>query len=181
MVERNKCMSIPKIRFNGTKQNWEKAELSVYAKQYFVSNKNIHHHNLLSLSYGQIIRKDIKSKKGLLPSSYDTYQIVCKGIIVFRFTDLQNDRNSLRVGLVKEEGIITPAYICVIFKDYTGKTVNKYITEYRIIQAKELLKDSNIKMNDIALKVGYKDGNYFAKIFKKETGYTPSEYRRKFL
>ena len=113
MVERNKCMSIPKIRFNGTKQNWEKAELSVYAKQYFVSNKNIHHHNLLSLSYGQIIRKDIKSKKGLLPSSYDTYQIVCKGIIVFRFTDLQNDRNSLRVGLVKEEGIITPAYICV--------------------------------------------------------------------
>ena len=106
-------MSIPKIRFNGTKQNWEKAELSVYAKQYFVSNKNIHHHNLLSLSYGQIIRKDIKSKKGLLPSSYDTYQIVCKGIIVFRFTDLQNDRNSLRVGLVKEEGIITPAYICV--------------------------------------------------------------------
>lgn len=113
MLERSKCMSIPKIRFNGTKQNWEKAELSVYAKQYFVSNKNIHHHNLLSLSYGQIIRKDIKSKKGLLPSSYDTYQIVCKGIIVFRFTDLQNDRNSLRVGLVKEEGIITPAYICV--------------------------------------------------------------------
>ena len=82
---------------------------------------------------------------------------------------------------ISKNTFLTPAYICVIFKDYTGKTVNKYITEYRIIQAKELLKDSNIKMNDIALKVGYKDGNYFAKIFKKETGYTPSEYRRKFL
>ena len=82
---------------------------------------------------------------------------------------------------ISKNTFLTPAYICVIFKDYTGKTVNKYITEYRIIQAKELLKDSNIKMNDIALKVGYKDGNYFAKIFKKETSYTPSEYRRKFL
>ena len=82
---------------------------------------------------------------------------------------------------ISKNTFLTPAYICVIFKDYTGKTVNKYINEYRIIQAKELLKDSNIKMNDIALKVGYKDGNYFAKIFKKETGYTPSEYRRKFL
>ena len=82
---------------------------------------------------------------------------------------------------ISKNTFLTPAYICVIFKDFTGKTVNKYITEYRIMQAKELLKDSNIKMNDIALKVGYKDGNYFAKIFKKETGYTPSEYRRKFL
>ena len=82
---------------------------------------------------------------------------------------------------ISKNTFLTPAYICVIFKDFTGKTVNKYITEYRIMQAKELLKDSNIKMNDIALKVGYRDGNYFAKIFKKETGYNPSEYRRKFL
>ena len=82
---------------------------------------------------------------------------------------------------ISKNTFLTPAYICVIFKDFTGKTVNKYITEYRIMQAKELLKYSNIKMNDIALKVGYRDGNYFAKIFKKETGYSPSEYRRKFL
>ena len=82
---------------------------------------------------------------------------------------------------ISKNTFLTPAYICAIFKDFTGKTVNKYITEYRIMQAKELLKDSNIKMNDIALKVGYRDGNYFAKIFKKETGYSPSEYRRKFL
>ena len=82
---------------------------------------------------------------------------------------------------ISKNTFLTPAYICVIFKDFTGKTVNKYITEYRMMQAKELLKDSNIKMNDIALKVGYRDGNYFAKIFKKETGYSPSEYRRKFL
>jgi restriction endonuclease S subunit len=78
-----------------------------------MSNKNIHHQNLLSLSYGKIVKKDIQTKKGLLPASFDTYQMVKDGIIVFRFTDLQNDHKSLRVGLVKEEGIISPAYVCV--------------------------------------------------------------------
>ena len=59
------------------------------------------------------MRKDIHTKKGLLPASFDTYQLVQDGIIVFRFTDLQNDHKSLRVGLAKEEGIISPAYVCV--------------------------------------------------------------------
>lgn len=76
---------------------------------------------------------------------------------------------------------LTPAHICVIFKDHTNTTVNKYITEYRLDKAKELLKNPSIKMNEIASKVGYRDGNYFAKTFKKEVGYSPSEYRRKFI
>ena len=59
------------------------------------------------------MRKDIHTKKGLLPASFDTYQLVQDGIIVFRFTDLQNDHKSLRVGLAKEDGIISPAYVCV--------------------------------------------------------------------
>ena len=52
--------------------------------------------------------------------------------------------------------------------------------EYRLDKAKTLLQDPSIKMNEIASSVGYRDGNYFAKIFKKEVGYSPSEYRRKF-
>ena len=59
------------------------------------------------------MKKDIQTKKGLLPASFDTYQMVKDGIIVFRFTDLQNDHKSHRVGLAKEEGIISPAYVCV--------------------------------------------------------------------
>lgn len=81
---------------------------------------------------------------------------------------------------ISKNTFLTPAYICVIFKNYTEKTVNKYINEYRINKSKTLLNDSNIKINDIASKVGYCDGNYFAKIFRKETGYTPSEFRRNF-
>jgi type I restriction enzyme S subunit len=66
--------------------------------------------NLLSLSYGRIVRKDIDTTEGLLPESFETYQIVEPGNIVMRLTDLQNDKRSLRQGLVKERGIITSAY-----------------------------------------------------------------------
>lgn len=69
--------------------------------------------NLLSLSYGKIIRKDINAFGGLLPASYNTYNIVESGDIVIRPTDLQNDKRSLRTGLVTEHGIITSAYIAL--------------------------------------------------------------------
>lgn len=67
--------------------------------------------NLLSLSYGNIIRKDINTREGLLPESFNTYNIVEAGDIIIRPTDLQNDKRSLRTGLVRERGIITSAYI----------------------------------------------------------------------
>ena len=78
-------------------------------------NKNIlgNEQNLLSLSYGKIKRKDINSSEGLLPNNYNSYNIVDKGDIVIRPTDLQNDKRSLRTGLVEERGIITSAYIAL--------------------------------------------------------------------
>ena len=77
------------------------------------SNKNfaLKEQNLLSLSYGKIIRKDINTNGGLLPASFNTYNIVEPNDIIVRPTDLQNDKRSLRTGLVNERGIITSAYI----------------------------------------------------------------------
>ncbi len=78
-------------------------------------NKNIFgaENNLLSLSYGKVIRKDINTSEGLLPSNYNGYNIVEEGDIIIRPTDLQNDKRSLRTGLSKERGIITSAYIAL--------------------------------------------------------------------
>jgi len=66
--------------------------------------------NLLSLSFGRIVNKDIEAPEGLLPESFETYQIVEPGNIILRLTDLQNDKRSLRQGIVVERGIITSAY-----------------------------------------------------------------------
>lgn len=94
-------------------RHWEMKRLASLAYEHFISNKSVHHQNLLSLSYGRIVRKDINRTEGLLPTSYDTYQIVEPGNIVLRLTDLQNDHKSLRVGIVEEEGIVTSAYLAL--------------------------------------------------------------------
>ncbi|MFP3366291.1 restriction endonuclease subunit S, partial [Pseudoalteromonas sp. SIMBA_148] len=73
--------------------------------------------NVLSLSYGNIIKRDVDTNFGLLPESFNTYQIVDVGDIILRLTDLQNDKRSLRVGLAKEKGIITSAYLKLKPKD----------------------------------------------------------------
>ncbi|HCT4452157.1 TPA: restriction endonuclease subunit S [Klebsiella aerogenes] len=67
--------------------------------------------NVLSLSYGNIISRDVETNFGLLPESFNTYQLINCGDVILRLTDLQNDKNSLRVGLAKQKGIITSAYL----------------------------------------------------------------------
>lgn len=94
-------------------QHWKISRFAYFFSEHNMSNKGINHQNLLSLSFGKIVRKNIDSCDGLLPLSFETYQIVEPGNIILRFTDLQNDHRSLRVGLVNEEGIITSAYTCV--------------------------------------------------------------------
>lgn len=81
--------------------HWTISRFAYFFAEHNISNKGVNHQNLLSLSFGKIIRKNIDSCDGLLPASFETYQIVEPGNIVFRFTDLQNDHKSLRVGLVK--------------------------------------------------------------------------------
>ncbi len=68
---------------------------------------------VLSLSYGRIIKKREDALHGLVPASFETYQIVEPGNLILRLTDLQNDQRSLRVGLARDRGIITSAYVCL--------------------------------------------------------------------
>ena len=80
-----------------------------------VKNKNIglREKNLLSLSYGKIKQKSIETVGGLLPDSFEGYNIIDRNDIVLRLTVLQNDQHSLRVGLSHERGIITSAYCSI--------------------------------------------------------------------
>lgn len=72
---------------------------------------------MLSLSYGRIIVKAEEKLVGLVPESFETYQLAMPGDIIIRCTDLQNDQASLRTGLVKDRGIITSAYLCLGVKE----------------------------------------------------------------
>ncbi len=76
---------------------------------------------------------------------------------------------------------LSPPYVCSVFKQQESMTILEYLTDYRISIAKELLLSNRYHINDIMLMVGYNDPKYFVKVFKKNTGVTPSEYRKIFL
>ncbi|WP_327858360.1 restriction endonuclease subunit S [Acinetobacter guillouiae] len=76
-------------------------------------NRGLIENNVLSLSYGNIKEKNVEDNKGLLPESFETYQLIEPKDIIFRFTDLQNDKRSLRSAISNYKGIITSAYISV--------------------------------------------------------------------
>jgi type I restriction enzyme S subunit len=93
--------------------SWDQVPLGYCVTEVKKKNTGGREDNLLSLSYGNIIRRDIATADGLLPESFDSYNVVFPGDTVLRLTDLQNDQRSLRVGLVEEVGIITSAYVTV--------------------------------------------------------------------
>ncbi len=93
--------------------HWEQTQFRAAFSLKKIKNAGMLDNNLLSLSFGRIIPRDIASSDGLVPQSYETYQIVDRDDIIFRFTDLQNDKRSLRSARVAERGIITSAYLAV--------------------------------------------------------------------
>jgi type I restriction enzyme S subunit len=105
----------------GFPERWETHSLG--SQMYPVSQKNLglKVKTVLSLSYGRVIVKPIEKLRGLVPESFETYQILEPGDIVIRPTDLQNDKTSLRVGLVQNHGIITSAYISIRTRESLDK------------------------------------------------------------
>ena len=69
------------------------------------------------------------------------------------------------------------AYFCKLFKQCFNKNFTSYLTQYRIKEAKKMLSQPTVNVKEIGRAVGYGDSNYFAKVFKRITGQSPTEYR----
>lgn len=135
--------------------NWREKSLIQLAEEQQIKNIGMIENNLLSLSYGKIINKDINTTDGLLPASFEGYQIVHDGNIVLRLTDLQNDHKSLRTGLVTQTGIITSAYTCL-------KAREGIIPEYLQLQlhVADLCKVFYSMGGGVRQSIGFKDIRY---------------------
>lgn len=68
--------------------------------------------------------------------------------------------------------------VCHLFKKHKGISIHKFILDKRILYAKELLRTSNLSVSSVAAKSGFSDYNYFSSKFKRETGISPSDYRK---
>lgn len=117
-------------------QHWEICKLLNLYKERKCKNKGNTETNVLSLSYGNIKRRNVENNMGLLPESFETYNIIVPDNIVLRLTDLQNDHRSLRCGLVKEQGIITSAYV-TLEKKLDSISSNYY---YRLLHTFDIMK-----------------------------------------
>ncbi len=90
----------------------------------------------------------------------------------------QHLSENLRLEDVAEKFYFSPSYFGVVFKEKTGESFTSYLTTARVSKAKELLCDISYTVDMVASAVGFNDRRYFTKIFKKEVGVTPKEYRK---
>lgn len=81
---------------------------------------------------------------------------------------------------VAEYANVNKSYLCDVFKKEQNVTIINYMTNLRIEKAKELLLHTDMKMYEISVEVGYNDYTYFSQIFKRNTGSTLSEFRKKY-
>ena len=71
-----------------------------------------------------------------------------------------------------------PTYISHVFRAVTGETLFEYITRLRMELAMKLLRESSMKIQEIAAETGYEEQSYFSQVFKKYTGKTAGSYRK---
>lgn len=85
--------------------------------------------------------------------------------------------SSLSLAVLAEKVGLSPNYLGKLFHQSMGKSFTEYLTELRVAQARKLLDTTNLKVYEIAERVGYNDWRYFSKIYKKHTGRTLQQYR----
>lgn len=116
-------------------EHWEVLPALAVYKPKLVKNSSMIEKTVLSLSYGRIVVKPREKLRGLVPESFETYQLVDLGDIIVRTTDLQNDHTSLRVGYSRNRGIITSAYLCLATTHRVSREFG-----YQFLNAYDLLK-----------------------------------------
>ncbi len=121
-----------------------------------------------------ILERAEKKNTNTNTSSNDNTLVIDKVISIIR-TEYKS--TSLTMEYIAQKVFLSPNYLSALFKRQKGESINSFIKNYRLERAKELLKNSNIKVKDIASLVGFASDGYFVTVFRKAEGISPSEYR----
>lgn len=127
-----------------------------------------------------IIRQFIMKRLAIIRESREKSVSNEKSVIreAARFME-QNYAEDILISDIASHVYLTPTYLCLLFKKERGVSINEYLTQVRIEAAKRLLNERKLKLYEISQKVGYRDPNYFAKVFRKVMGSNPSQYRER--
>jgi two-component system response regulator YesN len=83
----------------------------------------------------------------------------------------------LSLNQVANQVNLSPSHFSAVFSQECGTTFKEYLTEIRIRKAKELLRTTAHRSNEISYQIGYNDPHYFSHVFRKATGLSPREFR----
>ena len=136
--------------------------------------------NIVSLYFKNKILKTKSEFYSILAQIADTHQNEINSLLweVVKYID-ENFNKQITIGDLVKMCAVSETSFRRIFKSATGKSPVKYINDLKIVKAKELLKNSEISIEEIASLLCFYDKSYFCKIFKKQVGCTPSQYRIK--
>lgn len=122
------------------------------------------------------LRMEIEAEITSAPAEKDdhtlpSYLVQAKNYIKEHYAD------TLTLSYLAKIVCVNPAYLSSRFAKHCGQNFLEYLTDFRINKAKDLLKHTNLQIQEIADQIGYNDVTYFNRIFRRETGLTPGLYR----
>ena len=114
-------------------------------------------------------------KEGCEKNEENENELLIENILVYLENHYADDISLYE--LAEHKYFVSVGHLSRTFKNKTGLTFSKYLTEVRLKKAKEFLGNTDFDITDIATFTGYNDASYFTQIFRKSCGMTPSEYR----
>lgn len=120
----------------------------------------------------EIIKKALELREKNASNRYGT--VVDE---VMRYIEMNYGDEELSLNLLASHVNFSPNHLSSVFSQQTGQTFTRFLTDFRMNKAKELLRCTGKRSSEISLEVGYKDPHYFSYLFKKTQGMTPTQYR----
>ena len=106
------------------------------------------------------------------------YSSLIQKVVAYIEADLSGD---LALSTLASIHSISPSYLSALFRKETGKTITEFVNEKRVDLGAHLLRSTRLQVQTIAQYCGMPDANYFSKLFKKEFGQTPKQFRETYL
>ncbi|EMS73000.1 helix-turn-helix transcriptional regulator, partial [Ruminiclostridium cellobioparum] len=130
-------------------------------------------------TYSQMKNETVNIISNLISTQISTkknkHDAIMKKCIQYIDTNFKED---ISLEYMAELFYFNASYFGSLFKSINGITFSQYLQKVRINKAKEYLKNTAIKVYELAFSVGYSDPKYFIRVFKNEVGFSPDEYRR---
>lgn len=130
----------------------------------------------IAKAVAQIQEDTIKKKQAFPEVSFEEEVTVIQEIEVFLRDNYQRD---VKLKEISDRFFLSREYISRKFKQVYGETISEFVLNTRMEIAKKLLQNSAVKVYEISSMIGYQDDKYFRKVFKKQVGVTPTEYRKR--